>query len=87
VVVSPSGEETTVAEEDVAALLKDIEDLGFFEMKSSYGMLSTCNDCYTYTLTVQSDGEVHTVSAVEGVEGAPDEFWQIVDEVNQLVMQ
>jgi len=86
-VVAPNGEESMMAEEDVNTLLKDIEDMGFFEMKGSYGMLSTCNDCYTYTLTVQANGEVHTVSAVEGVSGTPDEFWQIIDEVNQLVTQ
>jgi hypothetical protein len=86
-VVYPEGEEQNLDAAQVATLLDDIEALGFFEMKDSYGQFSQCNDCFTYTLSVSSGGKVKSVSTKEGASDTPPELLQILAKINSLVIK
>jgi hypothetical protein len=85
--VDPKGGEHTVDAAQVTALLDDIETLGFFDMKDSYGQFSQCNDCFTYTLTVSSGGKVKTITTKEGAKDTPPELVQILAKINALVIK
>ena len=85
--VDPKGKEQNLDAAQVASLLNDIEALGFFEMKDSYGQFSQCNDCFTYTLTVSSGGKVKTVTTKEGAKDTPPELVQILAKINGLLVK
>ena len=86
-VVYPKGEEQNLDAAQVATLLDDIETMGFFEMKDTYGQFTKCNDCFTYTLTVSSGGKVKTVTTTEGAKDSPPELIQILAKINALVIK
>ena len=85
-VVTGEGEEKSVAADQVQALVQEIEGLGFFELQDSYGLSATCNDCYTYRITVNDGGRVKTVVAVEGASDTPGTVLEIIDAINALLL-
>lgn len=84
-IVSPQGHEYTVPPERVSSLLSEIESLGFFEMSDTSGRFSACRDCFTYRITVNNDGQVRAVTAVDAATDTPAEFWQILERIRDLV--
>jgi len=85
--INPKGEEQNLDAAQVATLLDDIESLGFFEMKDTYGQFTKCNDCFTYTLTVSRGGKVKTVTTTEGATDTPPGLVQILAKINSLVIK
>jgi hypothetical protein len=75
----------TLTPELVNTSLADIQKSGFFNLQEDYGKNSTCNDCFVLTVTIRSDGNAKTVTAVEGDTQTPAEFLQTVGEINSLV--
>lgn len=65
----------TVTAEEVSAMLKDIEALGFFKLVSTKH--TACRECFTYHITVKSADQVLSVAAVDGGTDTPTDFWQI----------
>ena len=84
-IVDNAGKETQVSPELVAALLAQVDSLGFFDLDESYVPRNTCCDRFTYVLTVQSDGKAHTVTALEAEPSAPQAFWDAIQAVDQLI--
>lgn len=69
----------------VLSLARDIEGLGFFDLKDAYGVFSQCNDCFTYSLTVTSGERTKTITTKDGVTDVPQEFWTAVEKINALL--
>lgn len=65
------------------AALNAIEQAGFFDLTIA-PLTGTCNDCYTYTITVTFQGKSNTVTATDNGE-LPQEFWTVLDEITKLV--
>ena len=84
-VVTGKGEEKSTSADQVRALLVELNTLGFFDLQDSYGMSSVCNDCYTYSITVNDGGRVKTVIAVQGATDTPDSVLDIIDTINSFV--
>jgi hypothetical protein len=84
-VVTGKGEEESVPAGQVQALLAELNGLGFFELQDSYGLSAVCNDCYTYSITVNDGGRVKTVIAVEGAADTPDTVLAIIDALNTFL--
>ena len=64
--------------EQTRQLVSQIEDMGFFELESSYLPLNTCCDRFSYALTVIMDDKSYTVRTMDGAEDTPAEFWEIL---------
>ena len=84
-VVTGKGEEKSVSADQVQALLTELNGLGFFDLRDSYGLSSVCNDCYTYSITVNDGGRVKTVVAVGGAADTPDTVLAIIDALNAFL--
>lgn len=84
-IVAGDQTEQQVTPDQVSLLLAGIEALGFFDLEDSYGRGSTCNDCFTYELTVRSGQQVKTVTAVDGAADTPADLLQIVEMITGLV--
>ena len=84
-VVTGKGEQGAVPAAQVQALLAEIKGLGFFEFQDSYGLAAVCNDCYTYSITVNDSGRVKTVVAVDGAAGTPGAVLSIVEAIEAFL--
>ncbi len=76
-------ETKTVTASEVSTLVSDIEAMGFFKLESTKH--TACAKCYTYNITVNSNGQVKTVSAVDGGTDTPTEYWQIFAKIKKLL--
>ncbi len=65
----------SVTADEVSAMLRDIEALGFFKLVSTKH--TACRECFTYHITVKGSDRVLTVAAVDGGTDTPTDFWQI----------
>ncbi len=85
-IVGNDGREWQVSPEEVQKLVDDVMALGFAEFEVSYIPEDTCCDRVTHTLTVKDDdGQVYTVSVLDGAD-APPELFTAVDMVNSYLM-
>ena len=82
-IVSGDGTERQVPAEQVKPLFDLAESSDFWHLNDNYST-STCADCYVHTLTVYQNGEVKTVTFVEGSD-PPDILQQMLDEINGLI--
>ena len=84
-IVSDEGNEQQVQAEKVAALLAEIEALGFLEMRHSYGPLDACCDCFTCQVTIRSGDSIKTVRTVGAAPDTPPELWRVIEQIQRLV--
>jgi glucose/arabinose dehydrogenase len=84
-VESKDGKVASVAPEQVAAVLAEVKAMGFFDMAEAYGQKDTCNDCFTYEVTVTMGGQTKTVSTHDAAKDAPAELGQILNAIMTLV--
>lgn len=83
-VVTGTGETYQVTPEAVSQLYSGLQLLDFSALQQNYIPEDTCCDRYTYTLTVQSEGEPRQVTFLEEAE-APDVLWQSLESVQNFV--
>jgi hypothetical protein len=86
-IVKKDGEEHNVGPAQVTALLEALQAAGFYEMKASPSIAGSgsCNDCFTYQLTVTSGGKENTITAQEGAKDMPEAFWTIIKQIDGLI--
>ena len=84
-IMASDGKDSQVSSDAIRAAVDDLDSLGFFAMSSSYMPLDTCCDRFTYQLSVTVDGKSHTVTALEGAQETPEDFWKAIDIVNSLL--
>jgi hypothetical protein len=75
--------EETVPAEEISALMAFIDEQEFFDLWSTEH--TACRSCYTYFITVNADGQVLTVKAVDGGTDTPGAYWQVWAEIKQLI--
>lgn len=75
--------EETISTEQVSTLLAFIDDEGFFDLWSTEH--TACRDCFTYYITVVSDEETATITAVDGGTDTPGAYWQVYAEIKKLL--
>lgn len=68
----------------VATLLAMAASFQFGTLEAAYLPADTCCDRITYTLTITSDGESHTVSTMDEA-GAPDELLALITVVEAFI--
>jgi hypothetical protein len=76
---------TQLSSDDVSVLVAGLTSLGIFDLKDSYGTLTNCNDCFTYTITINADGKTKTVSTTEGATDTPAELGSILTLLNNFI--
>jgi hypothetical protein len=70
-IVAGDGTEWQVPAEQVASLFKLVESPAFGELNEKYAPIGTCNDCFTYTLTVYGPDQPQTVIFIDGADFPP----------------
>jgi hypothetical protein len=86
-ILASDGKASQASTDAIRAAVDELDSLGFFELNSSYVPLDTCCDRFTYQLSVTVDGKSHTVTALEGAQETPEEFWKAIDIVNSLLKE
>jgi hypothetical protein len=76
---------TQLSSDDVSVLVAGLTSLGIFDLKDSYGTLTNCNDCFTYTITINADGKTKTISTTEGATDTPAELGSILTLLNNFM--
>lgn len=83
-IVAGDGTEWQVPAEQVAPLFELVESPAFGKLDEKYVPAGTCNDCYTYKLTVYGPGEPQSVTFVDGAD-IPPIVQQVLSELNTSV--
>ncbi len=86
-ILASDGKASQASTDAIRTAVEELESLGFFDLSSSYMPLDTCCDRFTYQLSVTADGKSHAVTALEGAQETPDEFWKAIDIVNSLLKE
>jgi hypothetical protein len=86
-ITTSDGKESQVSTEALHAGVDELDSLGFFEMDSSYMPLDTCCDWFTYQLSVTANGKTHAVTALEGAQETPQDFWKAIEIVTGLLKE
>ena len=84
-IISIDETEYNLEAEQVSRLLTEIEALGFFEMSGSGKLFSDCRDCFSHQLTAKGGGKFNSISAVDGAPGTQDQFWKILEKINEIL--
>lgn len=84
-VVSGKNVETRVKPSDLTNLLTKIQDTGFLDSPEQTKVMTKCNDCYVYTMTINYLGKSKSVTIVEGDSNTPAQLTQLLGDVNQLI--
>lgn len=84
-IVSGDGQESSVTPEEVSALLTEIEALGFFDLRESGGLLSTCRDCFIHQITVSSSERFNSIRVEAGGSEPEDQRLEIVEKIYEFV--
>jgi hypothetical protein len=69
----------------VNALLKQIDDLGFFGTHFISTYHTPCGACYRYSTTVTYGGQTKTVEAVDGGADAPSNYWPMTAHLSAIL--
>ena len=77
--------ETQVEPEVVAALVANLEGLGWFTDDMYTTWHHPCGECYTYTITVTSGDQSKTVGAVDGGTDAPAKYWLATSRISAVL--
>jgi len=87
-IVKENGDTFSVDAAKVTALLDAAEAANFFEMKASsaIGSVSNCKDCFSYKLTITSNGQTNTITTSDGATGLPDAFMEILKQIKVLIV-
>jgi hypothetical protein len=80
-----TGEIVTVPAAEVAKVVSEIENLGFFELAAPGGKTGKCADCFIYELTVRTDGRDRTLTFTPGASGTPPQLLQMLEKLNGLL--
>ena len=75
-----------VTQPQVATLLKQIGDLGFFTPDFYTTHHTPCGACYHYSTTVTYQGQTKTVEAVDGGTDAPANYWIMTGYLAPILM-
>ena len=86
-ILASDGKASQVSADSIRAAVEALDSLGFFELNSSYMPLDTCCDRFTYQLSVTANGKTHVVTALEGAQETPEDFWKAINVVNILLDQ
>jgi hypothetical protein len=73
----------TTSSEEVTTLLAEIEELGFFDLESTKH--TACRECFAYEITINDDGQVKAVTAVDGGTDTPGAYWKSFAAIKRLV--
>lgn len=84
-VVAADGRTWQADPDEVEILVQDLLSLGFFDLQESYKPADPCCDHIFVELGLDTGERTHTVSAVAGDPGVPDQFTQMLALVQQFV--
>jgi simple sugar transport system permease protein len=77
--------EKQVTSADVAQLLSDISEKGWFTDEMYDTWHTPCGQCFAYHLTVYYKGETKSIQAVDGGTDAPANYWLVVSLLNGVI--
>jgi hypothetical protein len=83
-VVSDQGT-TQVLPGDVSGMVAGLTALGIYDLKDSYGGLTNCNDCFTYTISITGEGKTKTITTTDGATDTPVELETILKLINDFI--
>jgi len=86
-VITGEGIEYAAEPEKAKALQSEIEQSGFFEWQQARGLPGACRDCFVHSITLAAEGRLKTISAVDGSNDAPEEFWELVDAIRRFLSE
>jgi hypothetical protein len=75
-VSGPGGTKGNIEPVIVSQLVSDFDAIGVSNFPPAGSEENyTCNDCYTYQVTIRSNGEVRTFTAKDAQPDVPESFW------------
>ena len=83
-VVSDQGT-TQLLPVDISGLVAGLTALGIYDLKNSYGGLTNCNDCVTYTISISGEGKTKTITTTDGATDTPAELGKIMQLINDVI--
>lgn len=83
----PDGAQKQVDAGQVQTLLDTIQAANFFEMNESYVPLDNCCDRFTYSITVQMDGQSKTVTTIDDAPKQPEQLTTVMNAINLLLSE
>jgi len=84
-VVPKDGQNWQATPEQVAQLLKEIEDLGYFNLNRTSLPRDTCCDRFIYELTVTYGVKTQSLTTIDGDENAPQALWDAIQKVRAFL--
>jgi len=86
-VVNKEGQIWRAAPEQVNQLLRDIDELGFFDVKQNEMPRDTCCDRFLYELSVTMEDKNQSLTTIDGDENAPQALWDAIRTVREFLDQ
>jgi len=86
-VVDASGKESTVSISELADVIAQAQQAGFFDQRLAVDRKSACADCFTYELEMSVDGQRNKVAFKDAQQDVPDAIWRLLASVQGLVGQ
>ena len=74
-----------VAPETVTNLMRQLEQLGFYDLQDRYEPAGTCNDCFEYTIYAYRNGERKAIFAIDDGK-LPEPLSQAVRAIQAVVL-
>ena len=80
VLTTPDGTTVALSDAQIADFRAQIVDAGFMDLDAEYLPDDPCCDRFTYLVTIELDGRVHTVTIMDGVD-APAGLSEIIETI------
>lgn len=84
-VIDAEGVEYEISEAETADLLAEIEAMGFYDWEIGPRRLSSCADCFAYTINANYDGQSNELTFVDAQADVPEGVWIILDRIQALL--
>jgi hypothetical protein len=85
-ITSSDGGEWYVSPQDLQDLMKQIKQVGFFQVEQTGPFNVPCCDRFSYTLTVNLEGKTHTVQTYDGAVDQPESVQSAINAINTFLI-
>ena len=84
-IVPSDGSVQHMSPDQLAVLVEEISEAGFFDLADSYLPKNTCCDMFFYEITVRHEGQSKTVETMDGFEEIPEALQFALQKLNFLL--
>ncbi|MCB9420937.1 MAG: hypothetical protein H6667_14130 [Ardenticatenaceae bacterium] len=81
----PDGSQKQADSEQVLTVFDAVQAANFQSLNTSYLPEDTCCDLFTYTVTVQTGSEAHTITTMDNAPDVPDGLTAVLQTLDELI--